>query len=227
MGFYDGAKIVTSGLVLALDAGDRNSYRGSGTSWFDMTGNNRTATLVNGPVFSNTNGGNITLDGTNDYVSLGTTDMSITRDFTISFWMNISEKAGDVDVFNKGYNVPYGIYLVKLSTNRLSVQASLTSGFLQLDTVTTNYTGLKNWVAVRNNTNLFWYVNGALDTSSSGNSSNNVNQSVSKNWRIGANEEFTAGYLSGAVCSLLIYNTPLTANQVLQNYEAQKSRFGL
>jgi hypothetical protein len=50
MGFKNGPRIVTDGLVLSLDAGDRNSYVGSGTTWNDVTLNS-SATL-NGPDFS-------------------------------------------------------------------------------------------------------------------------------------------------------------------------------
>ena len=50
MGIARGPKIVTSGLVLALDAADKNSYKGTGTTWRDLSGNNNTGTLTNGPV---------------------------------------------------------------------------------------------------------------------------------------------------------------------------------
>lgn len=44
--------MVTSGLIMYLDAGNTSSYPGSGTSWADLSGNGRNATLINGPVFS-------------------------------------------------------------------------------------------------------------------------------------------------------------------------------
>ena len=96
-----------------------------------------------------------------------------------------------------------------------------------MDTITTSYTGLKNWTIVRNNTNLFWYVNGSQDTTSSGNSSNNVNQSGTKNWRFGSNEDLIVGQFLGNIYSILVYNLGLSAIEVFQNYNATKSRFGL
>ena len=56
---YYGPKIVTNSLVLALDAADKNSYRGSGsgTSWNDLSGNSNNVTLTNGPTFNGSNGG--------------------------------------------------------------------------------------------------------------------------------------------------------------------------
>jgi len=65
-----GPRIVTSNVVLALDAADRNSYPGSGTLWKDLSGNRNHGTLVNGPTFSDSNGGSIVFDGVDDYINL-------------------------------------------------------------------------------------------------------------------------------------------------------------
>ena len=70
MAFIHSPKIITDGLVLALDAGNTKSYPGSGTVWTDLSGNNNTGTLTNGPTFNAANGGSIVFDGTNDYVTL-------------------------------------------------------------------------------------------------------------------------------------------------------------
>ena len=60
--------IVTDGLVLCLDAGNRKSYVGTGVTWTDLSGRGNTGTLTNGPTYNSVNGGSIDLDGTNDYV---------------------------------------------------------------------------------------------------------------------------------------------------------------
>ena len=67
MALHHSPRIVTSGLVLALDAADRNSYPGSGTTWTDLSGNANNGTLTNGPTFNSANGGSIVFDGTNDF----------------------------------------------------------------------------------------------------------------------------------------------------------------
>ncbi len=69
MAISRGPKIVTNGLVLALDGADKNSYRGSGTTWTDVSGTSKIAVLVNGPTFSTSNLGYINFDGVDDYVS--------------------------------------------------------------------------------------------------------------------------------------------------------------
>jgi len=70
-------KISTNGLVLSLDAADRNSYPGSGTTWRDLSGSGNTSALTNGPTFSSQNGGSISFDGTNDYVELTTRNTNL------------------------------------------------------------------------------------------------------------------------------------------------------
>jgi len=62
--------IVQQGLVLNLDAGNPYSYAGSGSTWYDVSGNSNNSTLTFGPTYSTTNGGIINFDGVDDYVNL-------------------------------------------------------------------------------------------------------------------------------------------------------------
>jgi hypothetical protein len=225
MAFIHSPKIVTDGLVLALDAGNTKSYPGSGTAWFDKSGRGNNGILVNGPTFNTGSLGSIVFDGVNDYVNIGTTDFGIIRDFTISFWTDIT-KDGAIQIFNKGYNSPWGIYIDKQASNVLSCQLSFTSGFGQTNTLTTNYSGIKNWVVVRNNTSLTWYVNGSQDNTSTI-SSLDVSQSLSKQWRIGSNFDVNIPNFKGNLYNFLVYNKSLSPQEVLQNYNATKGRFGL
>ena len=61
--------IITTGLVLNLDAGNTASYSGTGTTWTDLSGNGNNGTLTNGTSYSSTNGGVMVFDGVNDYVT--------------------------------------------------------------------------------------------------------------------------------------------------------------
>jgi hypothetical protein len=83
MSGISGPKIITSGCVLSLDAADKLSYKGSGTTWTDLSGNNNTGTLTNGPSFNAGNQGSIVFDGVDDYVSGTLPSLS---DWTISIW---------------------------------------------------------------------------------------------------------------------------------------------
>ena len=81
-------QIVTSGLVLALDAANKVSYPGTGTTWYDLSGNGNTGTITNGPTFSNVNLGTIVFDGTNDYVSIpSTSNFNNGNNITVEAWV--------------------------------------------------------------------------------------------------------------------------------------------
>ena len=67
---YAFGKIVTNGLVLALDAADRNSYVSGSAIWFDLSGNNLTGSLINTPTYSSLNSGNFIFNGTNQQIYL-------------------------------------------------------------------------------------------------------------------------------------------------------------
>lgn len=57
--------------IFSLNAGSKSSYPGSGTNWYDISGNSNDGTLANGPVYSSTFGGTFTFDGVNDRVTIG------------------------------------------------------------------------------------------------------------------------------------------------------------
>jgi uncharacterized delta-60 repeat protein len=82
-----GPKVVTDGLVLALDAADRISYPGSGTTWTDLSGRGNTGTLTNGPTYSSNNLGALNFDGIDDYSAL-TSNYTLSAGWTLSFWGN-------------------------------------------------------------------------------------------------------------------------------------------
>ena len=80
-----GGGIVTNNLVLHLDAGDSNSYSGSGTTWTDLSGQGNHATLINNPTYSSNNEGYLSFDGSNDYATLPNMDLT-GNEATFSIW---------------------------------------------------------------------------------------------------------------------------------------------
>ena len=97
------SSIVTNGLVLCLDAGNPRSYPGSGTAWYDVSGNNKTGTLVNGPSYNSSNGGSFVFDGVDDYVNVNNFNVSHgTSNFTYSCWAYLSGKPSLGTIFENG-----------------------------------------------------------------------------------------------------------------------------
>ena len=78
--------IVTNGLVLCLDAADKRSYPGTGTTWFDRSGGGSNGTLVNGVGYNSGNGGSLVFNGVNNRgVEITGTNLSLNQ-MTISSW---------------------------------------------------------------------------------------------------------------------------------------------
>lgn len=82
-------KIVTDGLIFHVDAADANSYPRTGTTWKDLSINNYSGTMTNGPTFSNDARGSIVFDGVNDYVDFGvsTLNQNFSSTFTTCMWI--------------------------------------------------------------------------------------------------------------------------------------------
>jgi hypothetical protein len=91
MAFGNGPRIVTDGLVLSIDAADKNCYSGTGTIWYDLSGNNYSGSLINGTSFINSNGGVFSFDGVDDYLSLPNMNHSTSSNITIEILMKITE----------------------------------------------------------------------------------------------------------------------------------------
>jgi hypothetical protein len=226
----DYESIVTNGLVLNVDAGFTPSYPTAGTSWYDLSGNGNNASLVNGAGFNSSNGGAITFDGVDDYVSFAsnifTSGSPQNGTYRIVFLSPTFQNTSEVDLFyNGGYsgnlillyrNPWFGTdsynWLMYYNNGYVAAGYTYTAGQWFDSCWTWNSQG----VAVL-------YVNGSLV--------NSQTMSGFSSWNMtGTNGPYMAsGNTSpnGKIAIFQWYNRALTAAEVLQNYNAQKSRFGL
>ena len=92
MGLSHSPRIVTDGLVLCLDAANKRSYPGAGTTWTDLSKQENNGTLVNSPGFSSANGGSIVLDGIDDRID--TTSLNSynfhENPYTVGLWCKVN-----------------------------------------------------------------------------------------------------------------------------------------
>ncbi len=224
--------IVTNGLVVDLDAGFSPSYPTSGTTWYDLGSNTNNGTLTNGPTFDSGNKGSIVFDGTNDYVSLSTTNMiSGWSQLTYNTWVNVSQIS---NTFWPGF---ISSYTGSTSANTSIGQWNSTQQiWYEIDTANGNYYGggpgsntfsLNSWFnacLVYDGSNVYGYLNNVLDKQFS--ATGNLNTISSLN--VGCHDPGTSGgFLNGKLAVAQIYNRALSASEVAQNFNAQKSRFGL
>ena len=103
-----GPRVITDGLILCLDAADRNSYSGVGTNFNDIAGKGNHTFLVNGPTYSNDYRGAIVLDGSKDYIS-GISSITLgDNTFTISMWLKYSAEPNNIQPKGKRKKIRFG-----------------------------------------------------------------------------------------------------------------------
>jgi hypothetical protein len=202
-GNWRGSDIVKNGLVLYLDPGSPNSYFDkNSTNIKDISGNNYSGSLVNGPIYSSANGGTMVVDGTNDYLITQT----IASYKTLCFWINWTDTALTFEYLLDARPAMAGGWFIPSAASQGS-----------------------DW-------NSTFYVNGVVKT---GCNVTNVPPNV---WLYiclqGVNSSYTStiNFMSrftnnenavGTIGSIQIYNRALTQQEVLQNFNAQRSRYGI
>ncbi len=242
---WRGPDIVADGLVLYLDAGSPNSYRPDfGTTWKDMSGFNNSGSLINGPTYSSANGGSIVFDGVDDYVNLqNILDNTGTSPFTISTWFKTTSTANDVQTLVSKciISLPYTGYQLGFNTSTANtsdigkvgiVVVSNTIEVMRKLTISTYNDGIWHnavftYDGSKTRTGMLLYIDGSQpsqETSDLGSIVNTI--SNASNYQIGARNGTNQPFY-GNIANTLHYNRALSSTEVLQNYNAQKSRFGL
>jgi hypothetical protein len=218
MAFNYSPKTVTDGLVLYLDAANPNSYVSGSSTWIDLSRNNLNGTLTNGPTYNSSNGGVIIFDGTNDYVNCGNSSVLDLTDITISVWYKTTATGNQILV-GKSYLTSY--YLnVAPSANSFSLWTNGTS--LGSGTITTLGNG--NWhnvVGTMSGVNKKVYYDGALANSGTGTSN------IDSNPLYIGSSPVNAAIFNGSIANVLLYNRALSIEEVQQNFNTTKTRFGL
>ena len=228
MGFYRGPQIVTSGLVLHLDAANPKSYPGTGTTWYDRAGNFNggvvnNGTLVNGPSFSSANMGSIGFDGSNDYVDMSTSP-NLTNSLTVCAFVNTSLITG-LNQIIYGPSANGSDNWLSISNNRAQIFATQTSDVNNFSVTGNTVIDANKWyyiTGIVNNNVILVYVNGVFEVASS------TQAFIIGGWnstaRIGQRPSGQFPF-NGRIACVHGYNRALSATEVLQNYNALKSRF--
>lgn len=243
MGFYRGPRIVTDGLVMYLDAANPKSYPGIGVVWNDLSKNGNNGTLINGPTFDSGNGGSIVFDGMNDYVNLNNSlANSIKNTSTVSVWLYRTTIFNTSNGFSQAF---FNVY--KNDSNRGLIYFSADVGYggrigsLLVDNGTITgrvYTqqniwnvGWYNIVATRESLNYKIYVNGVdMPLTVVANNANKSYHEDPTQTILGA-AFFSSlnhyAFIPAYIQQVSIYDKVLNSQEILQNYNATKSRFGL
>ena len=249
----DYENIVTSGLTLCVDASYAPSYTTSGVTIYDLAYSGNNGTLTNGPIYNSSNGGTIVYDGVDDYIdNIGSTSsfdfICSTGNFSIGFWFKLN--ASNTRTFfigntltntEKGWLIcveygaaGYGDNCLRFQATGNATNTRLIAGSTN-DSTVTGATWMHCFFTSTNGNYIGqWYINGVAATTTTRVGTGNTNQGsyysgpAARTLNVGrSNYSSTTLPFAGNISSVFIYNRSLSASEVLQNFNAQKSRFGL
>jgi hypothetical protein len=197
----------------------RGATVATGGGWADRTFNQNHGELINGVTYNSANGGSLVFDGTNDYISF-VTNTTLSSSFSMECFIYINSRTnGDII---SSWNNPFR-FLWRVNND--GYQLIAWNGGGSQTTIGTSIVNVGTWshvVVTYDGTNIRFYNNAVLtDTNAKSFSIANFTA-----MQIGANT-YDNVYFNGRISNAKIYNRTLSAQEVLQNYNAQKSRFGL
>lgn len=214
--------VVRDGLVLYLNAGKPLSYPGSGDTWFDLSGKSNNANLLNDPTYSANHGGGLVFDGVNDMCRSSLQVSTLAESFSVCAFFNSTVL--DTSTFNRLVSADQTSgstkWCIGAGTDGQFVfgGAGAAPRALKIPiSLNQNY-----YVALAHNTNKYsMWLNGENKIL---NDTSNIGAPSFGNVSV-ASRPNTNGYLwTGSVYAVQIYNRVLTEQEVLQNYNALKSR---
>ena len=227
MGVKVGPNILNKNLNLHMDAGSDRSYPNSGNTWYDLSDKGHVGTLRNSPTYSSNYVGVMTFDGTNDKVEIPNFTQMFYRSLTMECWMYWNDDSRSIIFGN--YNA--GAKDINFEKNGgRSLRFYWNRGERDVSTAGNVVTTTGEWHhiviqrCVSDNTFKFW-VNGSLIQSTS-NIGTNIS-STGSTFRIGGDSRDGVTITNGGISVLRLYSEQLSQNEILQNYNSQKGRYGL
>jgi len=217
------SSIVTRGLVFQADAGAPDSYPETGTSWTDISGNNVVTTLTNGPTFSSDTGGYFSFDGTNDY-SINTSFTAFqTTTGTIAAWAYPTQNSLNkyvVSVGDAGVGTTRAIRVVNGNWGTVTNGGGANEDFNDIVAATVN---VWQYVAfVWSGTTVNFYLNGTLYSATRSGMVTPGGTSI-----VIGGPPWLETFWQGRIANAQVYNRTLSTAEVVQNYNAQRGRFGV
>lgn len=218
MAIFSGPRIVESGLIAHWDASNMKSYPGTGTTWFDVSGQGVNTTLVNGTSYNSTNK-TMVFDGVNDRCSSVTLPNPLGQ-LTCEVVMQYLPAAEYHNIFDRIVATP--MFWIRPSSQFNRIELNTGNGLV-------SSVGYENQIIVATamyrsdaSPGLQLYINGNLV-----NTNNTIQSAWPNPFTITLFNRGGAQTYRGSIYSLKFYNRVLTANEVRQNFEAIRSRYGI
>ncbi len=231
-------KVVTSNLVLYLDAANPKSYSESGTIWSDISGTLNNGTLTNAPTFNTANSGYFSFNGTNQYCAISytptltPTEQISTESFAYLADWNILTS---MRILSKTQTGGYSITIndgAPISSGYMGILAYIGGSYraarVALNTLSS---GWHHFVGTFDGQYLRFYVDGNNVDTYNHASTSTISYSNNNVFVIGAEpgagSSIAGGYFTGSISNVKVYNRALTAAEISQNFNANRGRFGI
>lgn len=212
-------------LILHLDAGNKDSYSGSGTSWYEISGSGSTATLTNSPTFTSTYGGGFIFNGSTTYALVTTAsrfDLG-TGSATIIGWFKTTATGLNCIASKRSSGSGFQLYVLNA---KLYADGANTDGKLSSQSVNTGKIFCGAVVYDRAGSLMRLYINGVED----GNialASTTLTDVNDINIGRGTYASIPRDYFNGTIYQVQIYNKALSPKEMRENFELMRSRYGV
>jgi hypothetical protein len=228
MGLDHSPLITTDGLMVYLDAANTRSYSGSGNTWYDLKGNIN-FTLVNSPPFiANSAGGSIGFTAANSHHATANS-LPLLTTWTVEVWFfhtGVSTGTYPAIICDRvdATSLNFALFSPNYSVSNFQLQ----TGYYISGWYWTNEYAIaqNNWyhaVGTYDGSNVKLYVNSVLQLTTASTTTparSNLGIYLMRRWD-------TADYFGGSLNTVKIYNRALTSQEIVQNYNATKKRYGL
>lgn len=217
-------QLVTNGLVLYLDASDRTSYVSGSTVWRSLS-SGLTGSLINGPTFNSGTGGSIVFDGVDDYVSMN----------NLGFALMGSGISSTVCLWTKLNTITVGNNMVIFEQSNTSAKRYVI-WFQTADKTLNFYPNNTNHKTSTISANTWYFISTIVNGSTSrmflngievGSSTSYTPQDTNSTFWLGVGPVYSNEDWNGNLAVAQIYNRALSAQEVLQNFNAQRQRFNI
>jgi len=232
MGFRFSPRIVTDGLIYYVDAANRNSYVSGSTMAYSLASDKYDGTLYSGVTYSDNS---FEFDGVDGYIGIGEViELKSVQKCSYQFWVK-KKSSFTSGVWILGRTIPLYDTVASYFDSSGRVASILYYGSMR----TNNSIPLNTWVNIAmvydgslsgNSNRVKIYIDGVLQaTTSIGSIIPATTGPGTSNFAIGGLGTATtpSSYFNGNINNVKIYNRALTAEEINQNYNTLKGRFGL
>lgn len=223
--------VVTDNLVLYLDAGNSDSYPGSGNIWTDLSPNAMSWELVNSPTYSKLGPGFFQFNGLTNFSRAQNNILLDTQTPSVEVWIKTNVVVQNGFWFEKGLvNTQYSLFQEGSVIQWRQRLNDPNQSLVNLSTTTANFINTSNWYQIVGtfvSGDRRLYINGDLvnsDTLSGTIATNNGGMSIGV---YGGFSGSRAYYYNGSLSICRVYNKVLTQSEIRQNFDAQRQRFGI